>query len=76
MALSGPMNASVAFDLGKDTSMRTQSRTRLTASASVLALALALGIGASTAMADCRHALLISQLPGHAAKHHQVERMD
>ena len=53
--MSGPKNASVAFDLGKDTPMRTKSRTRLTATASVLALALTLGIGAPAAIADDGH---------------------
>ncbi len=57
MAMSGPKNAGVAFDLGKDTPMRTKSRARLTATTSVLALALALGIslGASAAIADDGH---------------------
>jgi nitrite reductase (NO-forming) len=50
MALSSPKNAGVAFDHGKDTSMRTKSR--LTATASVLALALTLGLGASAALAE------------------------
>ncbi len=55
--MSGPKNAGVAFDLGKDTPMRTKSRARLTATTSVLALALALGIslGASAAIADDGH---------------------
>jgi nitrite reductase (NO-forming) len=54
MALSSPKNAGVAFDLGKDTAMRTNSRTRLTATASMLALALTLGIGlgATAALAE------------------------
>jgi nitrite reductase (NO-forming) len=54
MALSSPKNAGVAFDLGKDTAMRTNSRTRLTATASILALALTLGIGlgATAALAE------------------------
>jgi nitrite reductase (NO-forming) len=57
MPWSGAKNADVAFDFGKELSMRTNSRTRFTATASVLALALTLGIGlgASAARADDGH---------------------
>jgi nitrite reductase (NO-forming) len=55
MAWSAPKNATVAFILGKDTPMRSNSRARFTATASVLALALTLGIGASAAIADDGH---------------------
>src|SRR5262245_11111549 len=55
MAWSASKNAAVAFDLGKDTPMRSKSRTRLAATASVLALALTLGIGAGAAIADDGH---------------------
>jgi len=48
-------NASVAFDLGKDTPMRTKSRLTATASMLALALTLGIGLGASAALADDGH---------------------
>ena len=53
--MSRAKNASVAFDLGKDTPMRTKSRLTATASMLALALSLGIGLGASAARADDGH---------------------
>src|SRR5262245_20968424 len=57
MGCSLPTSANLALQLGKDTPMRTKSRSSLATTASMLALSLCLGagLGISAALADDGH---------------------